>query len=50
MDPFDEVANNVFVDGGGAEKSMVNGTLAALGTRVAAGAVASRMSGHHSSG
>lgn len=47
MDPFDEVANNVFVDGGGAEKSMVNGTLAALGTRVAVGAVASRTLDYH---
>jgi len=38
---LDEVANSVFVDGGGAEKSILNGTLAALGTLVAVGAVGS---------
>lgn len=44
IDALDEVANNVFVDGGGAEKSILNGTLAAFGTRAAVGAAVSGLS------
>jgi len=44
MVAFDEEANNVFVDGPGPEKSIVNGALTALGTFGAAGADASKIS------
>lgn len=41
IDDLDEVANNVFVDGGGAEKSIVNGVLTAFGAFGAAATLAS---------
>ena len=44
IDAFEEEANNVFVDGPGPEKSMVNGALTALGTFGAVGAVVSDIS------
>lgn len=41
IDVLEEEANRVFVEGGGAVKSMVKGALAALGTLGAAGALGS---------